>query len=428
MSKIPSIQKDIVWPQRPIDINVILNTSSKNKMQAKNALLYQDILKYAREQEYKNDGNGFRFTDLANWLMRNNLEFLEYYSDSDKHTPPNVKIANNRQRIEGLLDGLIRLGLLKVKTIIQAEKNKEPTELYDFTVEGHLLSWLIKARDDEERLNTEIKSEIIQYRAVIKPEDKELRNKTRSNTIQPIQDIIDKCAEISDSYTILFVNRFFKKCMKKGSFSSIVSFFMSSILPWYSISTGRDLLLLFLGARSILNWMIADRESFFEVLMGLDEEAKTIILFQFKMEIEQYHKENYLKDDLKAREFNEKLAIQAKKEELKAKQLGLSRETGDNNEPYNDLYNIVRIPGKEWQITQFYNIGDYSKVSIPGYCDICKEHRSFLVDIFIYLNCIQSSHTPPSGYSVVSGECTKCSQGMVSAQIMRLDHFVSAWR
>jgi hypothetical protein len=64
------------------------------------------------------------YTDLANWLMRNNLEFLEYYSDSNKHTPPYVKVANNRQRIEGLLDGLIRLGFLKLKKIIQAEKIK----------------------------------------------------------------------------------------------------------------------------------------------------------------------------------------------------------------------------------------------------------------------------------------------------------------
>src|SRR6187200_3472115 len=100
---------------------------------------------------------------------------------------------------------------------------------------------------------------MIRYRAVIKPEDS--MNKTRSSTIQPIQDIIDKCTEISDSYTILFVSRFFKKCMKKGCFSSIVSFFMSSILPWHSISTGRDLLLLFLGTRSMLNWMLADPES-----------------------------------------------------------------------------------------------------------------------------------------------------------------------
>jgi hypothetical protein len=215
--------------------------------------------------------------------------------------------------------------------------------------------------------------------------------------------------------------------VKKGSFSSIVSFFMSSILPWYSISTGRDFLLLFLGSRSILNWMLADPESFFEVLMELDGEAKTIILFQFKMEIEQYHKEFYLTDELKVREFNAKFALESKKKEMKAKQLGLARQTA-NNEPYDDLYNFIRIPGKEWQITQFCNIGDYSKVSIPGYCDVCKEHRSFLVDIFTYLNCVNNKYNYPQLYPVISGDCTICSQGLISAQVIRMDHFVSAWR
>jgi hypothetical protein len=173
--------------------------------------------------------------------------------------------------------------------------------------------------------------------------------------------------------------------------------------------------------------MLADPDSFFEVLMDLNGEAKTVILFQFKMEIEQYHKENYLKDELKAREFNEKLTIQDKKKELKAEQLGLSKQTG-NKESQNDLYNIIRIPGKEWEITQFCNIGDYSTVSIPGYCDVCKEHRSFLIDIFTYLHCVLSTHTSAEGYSIASGECTICNQVSISAHVMRLNHFVSAWR
>jgi hypothetical protein len=95
---------------------------------------YIDILRYGREQNYEGDV-GFRYTDLANWLMKYNQEFQNYYSDSMKSTPPNIKVANNRQRIERLIEDLIRLGLLKVKSIVQAEKNKEPTELYDFTVE-----------------------------------------------------------------------------------------------------------------------------------------------------------------------------------------------------------------------------------------------------------------------------------------------------
>jgi hypothetical protein len=88
---------------------------------------------------------------------------------------------------------------------------------------------------------------------------------------------------------------------------------------------------------------------------------------------------------------------------------------------------VIRIPGKEWQETQFYNIDNYRNVSIPGYCDICKEHRSFLVDIFTYLDCIIYAYFPHTD-SLVSGQCTICGDGIISARIMRFDHFISAWR
>jgi hypothetical protein len=123
MAEMHSIDNNIAWPKKPIDISVIFEKKGKNNMPTKNALLYQDILRYGREKKYEEDAS-FRYTDLANWLMKYNQEFQDYYSDSYKKTPPNVKIANNRQRIEGLIEGLIRLGLLKVKSVIQAEKIK----------------------------------------------------------------------------------------------------------------------------------------------------------------------------------------------------------------------------------------------------------------------------------------------------------------
>jgi hypothetical protein len=39
---------------------------------------------------------------------------------------------------------------------------------------------------------------------------------------------------------------------------------------------------------------------------------------------------------------------------------------------------VIRIPGKDWQEIQFYNIDNYRNVSIPGYCDICREIDHFL--------------------------------------------------
>ena len=129
----------------------IFGTKDGNTL-TNSALLYQDILRYGREQEYNNEG--FRFSDLGNSLIANNLEFSKYYSDSKKRTPLNVRLANNRHRIQKLVDNLVTLDLLKVKSFVQAEKNKrEPVELYTFGIEGLFLSWRLKARDEGSVVN-----------------------------------------------------------------------------------------------------------------------------------------------------------------------------------------------------------------------------------------------------------------------------------
>jgi hypothetical protein len=162
--------------------------------------------------------------------------------------------------------------------------------------------------------------------------------------------------------------------------------------------------------------------------MELNAEVRAIILFQFKKEIEQYHNANYLREELEAREFNEKLSLESKKNDLRMNKLESSRwsvikDTTSNEE----VSDVIRIPGKEWQETQFYNIDNYRNVSIPGYCDICREHRSFLVDIYSYLACVIHAYFPHTDSSV-AGLCTICGDGIISARIVRFDHFISAWR
>ena len=209
--------------------------------------------------------------------------------------------------------------------------------------------------------------------------------------------------------------------MQKAKFDFIVEFFSSSILPQHTLRTGRDLLLLFLGIRSLLNWIIADPEAFIETLMELNAEVRAIILFQFKKEIEEYHNLNYLREELEAREFNERPYLESKKNDFRMNQLKSSRWFVNKDMDSNDeVTDVIRIPGKEWQETQFYNIDNYRNVSVPGYCDVCREHRSFLVDIFTYLACIIHTNW--------AGQCTICGGGIIGARIMRFDHFISAWR
>lgn len=100
-----------------------------------------------------------------------------------------------------------------------------------------------------------------------------------------------------------FIIKFFKKEFEKGRFGFIIGFFIWPILPKYRVENGRDLLKLFLGLRHSLNWIIVSPDSF-DTLDELDEETKKLLLFHFKMEIEEYYKENYLVEELRIMEFH----------------------------------------------------------------------------------------------------------------------------
>lgn len=400
-----STNEDKINKPTKIDINTEIFGTKDGNTFTNNALLYQDILRYGREREYNNEG--CRFSDLGNWLIANSLEFSKYYSDSKKRTPLSVRLANNRHRIQKLVDNVVTLGLLKIKSFVEAEKNRrEPVELYTFSIEGIFLSWLLKARDEE------------------------ISGKQSSETIAHISDLVDKCTQASDSYTVLFVNKFFKKCMQKGSFNFIVAFFLSSILPYYTVYTGKDLLLLFLGIRSPLNWILAAPDVFLETLNDLDRRARMVMLFQFKKEIERYHEENYLSEESEISKLNKKISLQVSKQDIRTRLANSGQLAGNHQVSIdeNGLSNIVRIPGKEWQMTQIFNIDNYLDVSIPGYCNNCKEHRSIHVDIFAYLNSIIYAHYPGSQALTLSGKCNNCSKDWITVRVMRFAHFVSAWR
>jgi hypothetical protein len=64
-----------------VNIQSLFEQESDNVL-TKNSLLYHDILRYGEDYQVK---NAFRFTDLANWLLKHNIEFLTYYSGSKYH-------------------------------------------------------------------------------------------------------------------------------------------------------------------------------------------------------------------------------------------------------------------------------------------------------------------------------------------------------
>jgi len=317
------MRDDIAIPEPYIDINkAVFEKVEKSREYTKDSLMYQDILEYGIKHS---DQRGFRFTELAKWLMRNNIEMKNYYVDNKSRTPMYVRIGNRRQRIESCLHNLIRLGLLIEKDKIKAERNNELTSLYGLTQEGYLLSAIIGVEGEQ------------------------------------VFNILKSYSDINDSFILAFIIRFFKKEFERVRFHIIVEFFLNTILPKYRVENGRELLKLFFGVRHSLNWIILFPDSFLDTIQELDDETKKLVLFHFKMEIEEYYKENYLVEELRIMEFHNEYARREKKGRKIIDIPGgiaIIPPTIGEREDYSKL---IAIPGKEWHLMRFNNISDYSR-------------------------------------------------------------------
>jgi hypothetical protein len=92
-----SIKEGVIATYLPVDMGIIFKAKSDHS-KYDNSLLYQDILRYPVEHNYT---DGFKFNELARWLIKNNREFSEHYTDSKAHTPMTTRIAHRRHRIQG---------------------------------------------------------------------------------------------------------------------------------------------------------------------------------------------------------------------------------------------------------------------------------------------------------------------------------------
>ena len=357
------------------------------------ALLYQDILKYAIEHS-----NGFGFTTLGKWLIDNNREFHCYYVDSKARTPKSARLANRRQTIQQCVDILCAMDLLYVKSTRKAKKNLLQTPVYDLTREGELLAWIVKAKDPYKSfdLNWTLKD--------LNEETNKVANKPdakRSKAIMKVFEIIDSYTSIKDSYILVFLSKFFRKCIDIGVFSEIIDSFYYSDLQHVEINKGQELLRLFVKIIHPLNWIYAYPEIFKKIVDEMDEETKKVMLFQFKTEIEEYYSKYYLVSYARRASYAQYPNVSAHYPHDKA------------------------ISGKEWQLMRINNMANYNNVVIPGFCYNCKLECPFIFDTGDYLAhlvAFASGKIHPLSEAIRSN-CIKCSQkdSVIGQLYMALD-------
>jgi hypothetical protein len=367
-------------------INIIferINGTTNSNIQAftNTALLYQDILKYAIEHN-----GAFGFTKLGNWLIDNNKEFHNYYVDFKARTPKSARLSNRRKTIQQYVDTLCAMDLLYVKSKRKAKKNPLETPIYDLTEEGELLAWIIKAKDPYKGFG------LFRWLKGRNEEKNKSPNKpdaNRSKAIMKVFEIIDSYTRIKDSYILVFLSKFFRKCIDVGVFSEIIDFFYYFDLQDTELNKGQELLRLFVKIAHPLNWIYFHPEIFKKTVDEMDEETKKVMLFQFKMEIEEYYSKYYL----------------------------VSYITRDSYSKYSNVSmrypHDMAISGKEWQIMRINNMANYNNVVVPGFCDNCKLECPLVLDIGDYLDHLVAAYVTRKISSLsdkIRSNCIKCSK------------------
>jgi hypothetical protein len=107
----------------------------------KDALLYQDILRYGLTIGKK---TYFKTWDLRKWLLKNNQEYIKLYSGSNSHTRTSIKIENLKKRVEGALQDLVNLELCTCREAT-AEKSHGPTIECVLSYFGRLVALLFES-------------------------------------------------------------------------------------------------------------------------------------------------------------------------------------------------------------------------------------------------------------------------------------------
>ena len=357
----------------------------------------QDILFYARDHP-----EGFKFVELGNSLLEKNNEYRDEFSMTPaSHTPRSTRLGIKRHRIERHLDTFIHAGLLRINSIVKSEKNESYNpSIYQLTLPGHLLSWLletmIERTEDTRSKRYEIERNILR--------------------------VIKKYLQVNDSYVIEFVYRFFLKCFNNRFFGVLVNYFLTKIVSIIKIYDGQQLLRSFLGLDRCINWIFADFNTFLETINELGDQSRKMVLFQLKTEIEKYYGEHYLTYEWQMLRLVKEISSNFAQNNNTPSDP--NKIFAYRNSPYDDRI-LIRNPGKKWQEMRFKYCSEFSKLVLPRICQNCHREAPFAIDIFEYFNRIISAIGPYPNDGV-AGDCLNCGESFsTGCKIIQLPFYTS---
>lgn len=145
--------KELLTKHPPPKISILFEEN-------RDALACRDILSwYAKATATKEPILDFDTTKVGYWLLDHHQPFIDEYSrPPDSHTRGSYRLQSKRPYIKNRLRELLELGLIEDRGTTLAEKGVVEKQLYAFTQEGCLWSWLIEAKyaSDEKRRSVAI--------------------------------------------------------------------------------------------------------------------------------------------------------------------------------------------------------------------------------------------------------------------------------
>jgi hypothetical protein len=228
----------------------------------KDSLACRDILSwYIKCTEKKELIEQFDITTVGHWLLNHHQPFIDEFSGSQSHTRESYQLQSKRPYIKNRLQELVELELIEEKGTTLAEKGVVEKQLYAFTEEGYLWSWLIEAR----------------YAA-----DRDRRSFAVNNFFGELSAfVVDYHTSFTDSF-VEYVNR----CTNEGLFTKLDEYYFEYlVLNLYPLTQNY-----FRFCRFEFLYGLYTNQDTSRVLLDIinktDEETQQLILLQLKLDIE----------------------------------------------------------------------------------------------------------------------------------------------
>ena len=194
------------FPNKKTTLGIIFEKSNNNFTKA--ALLYQDILRFSLLETENDKNQSFKSNELAKWLIKNNIEFRNFYSDyKHRNTPIKNRLHNHENRIKNKIDDLISMNLIHIKGRVLASKVDHQIEIYEITKEGKFLALLIKMMNIENTTSNNT--------------DKDRSASERNESIlldNKLYEVLNSLLLNNDSYFVIFYRNYLKKLYDKQFF------------------------------------------------------------------------------------------------------------------------------------------------------------------------------------------------------------------